>query len=118
MTDKTQASEEHSNRACHLSQPAGERTHPNFGLDKPALDLIISEKFLDCACTCDRCTKTFARTKKLLKAIEDRDDALKNLENNLEGEVNPEDQSAATGATADHTATANETLNSTSMDSQ
>ena len=66
----------------------------------------------------NRCTKTFARTKKLLKAIEDRDDALKNLENNLEGEVNPEEQYAATGATAEHAAMTNETANSTSMDGQ
>ena len=59
-----------------------------FSKDKPALDLIISDKFLDVACTCVDCEKTFLRIRKLLQAIENRDEAHINLENNLEGEVN------------------------------
>ena len=43
-------------------------------------------------CPCDACTKTFARVRKLIQAIENRDEALKNLENNLEGEVNAVDE--------------------------
>ena len=66
-------------------------TKVRFCQDQPALDLIISENFLDIACNCEDCTKTFARLRKLIAAIDNRDEALKDLENNLEGEVNPED---------------------------
>mmetsp|Transcript_45251 Transcript_45251/g.60066 ORF Transcript_45251/g.60066 Transcript_45251/m.60066 type:complete len:96 (+) Transcript_45251:1186-1473(+) len=59
----------------------------------PALDLIISEKFLDVLCPCAKCTQAFSRVKKLVDAIENRDEALQALENNLDGEINQEEES-------------------------
>ncbi len=56
-------------------------------MDQPALDLIISEKFLDIACQCDQCTKSFSRVKKLIQAIDNRDEDLQALETNLDGEI-------------------------------
>ena len=53
--------------------------------------MIINDKFLEVACACATCTKTFARIRKLIAAIDDRPEALKDLENNLEGEVNPDE---------------------------
>ena len=47
-----------------------------FGQDTPALDLIINDKFLEVACACEICTKTFARIKKLIAAIDDRPEEL------------------------------------------
>lgn len=59
-----------------------------FNQEQPALDLVISDRLFDVICPCNECSKTFSRVKKLIQAIENRDDALKHLENNLEGEVN------------------------------
>lgn len=61
-----------------------------FGVDQPALDLVISERFLDELCSCEACGVTFERVKKLVEAIENREQELVDLENNLEGELNPE----------------------------
>ena len=44
-----------------------------FGLDSPALDVVISDKFLEVVCKCEDCTKTFSRIKKLIHAMENID---------------------------------------------
>jgi len=87
LSDTAQVSVASGTRSCQNEKTSGERS-TGFGLDQPALDLVISDRFLDVVCACDACEKTFSRVKKLVHAIENRDEATKALETNLEGEVN------------------------------
>lgn len=64
-------------------------------MDTPALDLVISNKFLNVLCKCEQCQNpkgAFSRIKNLIQAIENRDDDVKKLEANLDGELLDEEE--------------------------
>ena len=57
--------------------------------DAPAFDVIIKEEFLEQVCDCEMCTKMLAKIKDMKRAIEERDEDATKLDNNLNGDVNP-----------------------------
>ena len=83
----------------------------DYSVDSPALDLVISDKFLEITCPCDHCLASFAKIKKLVQAIDNRDEALKDLENNLEGEVNNEGLEESKDPTGGSARSANNSIN-------
>ena len=82
-----------------LSETTSKPTHRSctqakqieFGLDSPALDVVISDKFLKVLCQCDDCAKAFLKVKKMIHEMENLDGDTILLVNNLEGEVNHEE---------------------------
>lgn len=61
-----------------------------FDQSHPAIDVLICSDFIDQTCECSDCQSAFAKIKRLLDALDNRDEDEIKLENNLEGEVNQE----------------------------